>query len=355
MKKSLLVASLSLVLVGAGCLGGSSTPAGGGGVYGSVNGGKTWTSMSALPLATGVSTISGADILALEKDPSNSNVIYAGTLANGLLTSFDAGKSWQRPAEDKAFDLVRTGAVLDVEVNPKAPCTFYVLKTDRLLKTDTCGRTYNTEAYKEGRATEKLTAMALDWFNPQSVWLGTTAGDVFHSTDGGATWATADRLKDDVSAIEISNSDSRVVLVGTLRRGMVRSIDAGATWTDFDKDFTPYKKSAYVHGFAQTNDGKTLVMSSDFGLLQSVDAGATWKPITLVTASGEVKIKAVGVAPKNGKVIVYGTDSTIYRSVNGGVAWTTSGLPSTRPASVILFSTDDENTLLLGVQAPPKK
>lgn len=355
MKKSLLVASLSLVLVGAGCLGGTKAPTGVGGVYGSINGGKTWTAMNSLPLASGVSTISGADVLVLERDPSNSNIIYAGTKENGLLLSFDGAKSWQRPPEDKAFDLLRTGAVLDVEVNPKDPCTYFVLKTDRLMKTDTCGRTFNTEAYKEGRKNEKLTAMALDWYNPQSVWLGSTAGDIFHSTDGGATWATSNRLKDDISAIEISNSDSRVVLASTLRRSLVRSTDNGGSWTELEKSLTEYKKSVYIHGFAQTADGKALIMSSDFGLLQSTDAGATWKPITLVTAKGEVKIKAVALAPKNGNVIVYGTDTTIYRSVNGGVAWTTSSIPSTRMSSTILFPTDDENVMLLGVVAPVKK
>lgn len=352
MKKLLMGASLSLLLLGAGCAG-SSTPSGAGGVYGTTDGGKSWVGMNALPLATGVSTISGADILSLTRDPSNANVIYAGTKANGMLMSFDSGKSWQRPPDDKAFELVKTGAVLDVEVDSQHPCTWYILKADRVMKTDTCGRAYS-QIYQEGRSKEALTAMALDWYNPNVLWVGTTAGDLYKSADAGVTWATATKLKDDVSAIEVSRSDSRVVLAATLRRSLVRTTDSGATWKELESDFKGMQKAAYVHGFAETADGKQLVMNTDYGLFSSADAGATWTPLTLVTAHGEVKILALAVAPKNGNVIVYGTSSTVYRTTNGGQAWTTTDLPTSRMASAFLFSTDNEASMLLGVVAPVK-
>ncbi len=355
MNKLLMGASLSLVLLGAGCLGGSSAPTNGaGGVYGTTDGGRSWVGMNTLPLATGVSTISGADILSLTQDPSNANVIYAGTKTNGLLMSFDAGKSWQRPPDDKAFETVKTGAVLDVEIDSKQPCVWYILKADVLLKTSTCGRAYS-QIYQEGRANQKLTALALDWYNPSIVWLGTTAGDVYKSMDGGSTWASATKLKDDVSAIEVSRADSRIVLAGSNTRSVTRSTDGGATWVEQDKDLKSFAKSAYVHGFAETTDGKQLLMNTDYGILSSTDAGATWTPLTLVTAHGEVKITALGVAPKNGNVIVYGTGSTFYRSVNGGQAWTTTDLPTTRMASAILFPGDSDASMLLGVVAPVKK
>ncbi|MFA5946581.1 MAG: hypothetical protein WC813_00995 [Patescibacteria group bacterium] len=354
MKKLLMVAGLSIVLLGAGCAGSKAPASGAGGVYGTTDGGRSWIAMNSLPLPTGVSSISGADITSLTRDPSNANVVYAGTLANGLLMSFDAGKSWQRPPEDKAFEAVKTGAVLDIEIDSQRPCVWYILKSDRLMKTDTCGRSY-AQIYQEGRANQKLTALALDWYNPSIVWLGSTAGDVYKSADAGATWASATKLKDDISAIEVSRSDSRVVLVASLRRGASRSTDSGATWVDQEKDLKSFAKASNIHGFAETTDGKTLVMNTDYGIFTSADAGATWTPLTLVTAHGEVKITAVGVAPKNGKVIVYGTSSTLYRSVNGGQAWTTTDLPTSRMASAFLFSTDNDASMLLGVQAPVKK
>jgi photosystem II stability/assembly factor-like uncharacterized protein len=354
MKKAFLVAGVSLLLLGAGCLDGGTSASAGGGVYGTTNGGKTWSAMNVLPLSTGVGTISGADILALERDPSNANVIYAGTKTSGLIMSFDSGKSWERPPAEEAFTLVRSGAVLDVEVDPRHPCTYYILKTDRLMKTETCGRSYNVETYKEGRSSESLTALALDWYNPDNVWLGTTAGDVFKSTNAGGSWTTATRLKDDVASIEISNADSRVINVGTNRRSVVRSADAGASWTEKEADFKSFQKGAYVHDFAQTDDGKMLYMSTDYGIFYSTDMGATWVPVKMVTAHGEVKISAIAVAHKNPKVIVYGANATLYRTSDGGESWTTSALPTTRSAATLIFPSDDEGAMLLGVEALTK-
>ncbi len=357
MKSRILLAGLVLVLTGAGCLGGggSTAKAGTGGVWGSANAGKTWVAMNTLPTASGVSTISGVDVLALERDPQNVNAIYAGTKTSGLLYSLDGGTSWQRPPEEKGLELVRSGAVLDVEVDPRSVCTYFVLKADRLMKTESCGRIFDVETYVETRTDERITSLALDWYNPDNVWLGTTAGDVIRSTDGGDTWTTLQRLKDDVTAIEISNADSRVVVVGTARNSIFRSPDGGATWVELEDQFDDFKKADRVAGFAQTADGKTMVMNSDFGLLKSADSGATWTPLALVTAQGEVKIYAFSVALNDGNTIVYGTDSTFYRSTSGGSSWTTEELPTSRAASALLFAPTDANSILLGLQAIEKK
>ncbi len=352
--QKVLVAAALLLMTGAGCLGGSATKSATGGVWSTANGGKSWTAMNVLPTASAVSSIGSVDVLSLTRDPSDEKVLYAGTKASGLLYSLDGGLSWQRPPEGDAFTVVRSGSVLDVAVDPKDPCTYYVLKTDRLLKTVTCGRSFD-DSYVETRTDEKLTALALDWYNAKNVWVGNTAGDVLRSTDAGANWAAVDRVKDDVSAIEVSNADSRVVVVGTLRNSVFRTTDGGATWNTLEKDFQTFAQADRVHGFAQSADGKTLVLSSDYGIFRSTDNGGTWQPLSLVTAHGEVKIYAVGVAPKDGNTIVYGTDSTFYRSTSGGSSWNTEELPTSRAASAILFSNTDASSLLLGVQAIEKK
>jgi photosystem II stability/assembly factor-like uncharacterized protein len=351
--RNLVVAASLLLLTGAGCLGGSSTKTATGGVWTTANGGKAWTAMNVLPTASGVSSIGSVDILSLTRDPSDAKVLYAGTKTSGLLYSLDGGLSWQRPPEDAAFATIRSGSVIAVAVDPKDPCTIYALKTDRLLKTSNCGRSFE-DSYVETRTDEKLTALALDWYNSKNVWVGNTAGDILHSTDAGANWSASQRVKDDVSAIEISNADSRVVLVGTARNSIYRTSDSGATWKSLEDDFRSLSQADRVHGFAQSADGKTAVLNSDYGLFTSADNGATWKPLSLVTAHGEVRIYAVGVSPKDGNTIVYGTDSTFYRSTSGGTSWNTEELPTARAASAILFSPEDSASLMLGVQALEK-
>ena len=348
MRRSLAAfASAALLLTGAGCLGGGSSKAATGGMWLSADAGKTWTAKNVLPTPAEISSISSADILTIEVDPQDESAIYAGTRTAGLLYTLDGGASWMRPESE----LAKSGAVLDVEVSAKSVCTVYVLKADRLMKTTTCGRTFDENMYVEGRSDEALTAMAIDWYNPNVVYLGTTAGEILKSSDGGSTWTTVQRTKskDAISAIEVSNADSRYVMMGGTKSGMYRSEDAGISWVALEDSMDDFKNSDRVYGLTQTADGSTVLMSSKYGLLASTDKGLTWSSIALVSSGNDVTIMALSVDPDSAKTIMYGTETAIYRSDDGGKAWATSELPSTRAASALKIMKD--GTILLGVRS----
>jgi photosystem II stability/assembly factor-like uncharacterized protein len=341
---SLAAAAAVLVLTGLGCSS-SKSDNDVGGVFQSTDMGVSWTESNVLPTAEGVSSINSANVLAIEIDPQDANAMYVGTSSSGLLTSLDAGATWQRPIVPS----LRTGAVLDVEVDPTDVCTYYVLQTNNVAKTDDCGRNFNMNAYVESQTDEELTSMVLDWYNPNVIWIGTTAGDVIRSTDGGETWSTIYRIKGEVSAIEISNADSRIILVGTTSKGMYRSTDSGATWTSYDKTLKDFHNADEVYGFAQNSDGTTLIMNTKYGLLKSADEGETWTAVSMLTGAGEVRVRGLAVAPSNGDVIIYGTDSALYRTTSGGEATATSTLPSDREANVIVINPADEENLFMGM------
>lgn len=335
------------MVMGAGCLlGGSKAPtAATGGLWVSETAGESWAPKSTLLSAAGNGSINGLDILTIEQDPSDASVMYLGTKTSGLFYTLDGGESWQRP-EDK---VASSGAILAVEVDPKNVCTYYVLKADRLLKTTTCGREFDNEAYVETRTEESLTALAIDWYNPKTLLLGTTRGDVLRSLDGGATWTAIDRVDSDVTAIAVSNADSRIVLVGTKSRGIYRTTDGGATWTEMKKEFDEFEKAKNVSSFAQTKDGSRFLMRSGYGLMYSDDSGASWNPIALVTDSAEVAVRTADISPTNKDEMYYATATTFYASTSGGKAWSTANLPSTRAASVIHVDAGNTAQLFLGV------
>ncbi len=347
LRSSLLVLSF-LLLIGAGCFGGGNAPtAGTGGIWVSDNDGSSWVSKSVLPTATGSASINGLDILAIAQDPSDSSVVYVGSKTSGLFYSLDGGESWQRPKHQVAA----SGAVLAIEVDPRNVCTYYVLKSDRVLKTDTCGREFDTDTYVETRSDETLTALALDWYNPDSVFIGTSEGDVLRSLDGGQTWKAVLRARNNITDIEISNSDSRIVMAGTRSDGIYRSTDSGANWTNLETAFKDYKKANNVFDFSQTDDGSRLLVRSAYGLTYSDDAGLTWQPINLVSSAGEVLVRAAALSATNKQVIYYSSGSTFYTSNSGGDAWSTTNLPTTRAASVIYADEGKNGRVFLGVAA----
>jgi photosystem II stability/assembly factor-like uncharacterized protein len=345
--RSSLIALTLVTLMGAGCLGGSDAPtAAGGGMWVSENAGSSWIAKSALPTATGTSSINGLDILSLEQDPSDTSAIYIGSKTSGLFYSLDNGESWMRPETQ----LAASGSVLAVEVDPRNVCTYYVLKADRVLKTTTCGREFDIETYVETRTDESLTALALDWYNPQTVFVGTTQGDILRSLDGGATWTAVYRARDMVVELMVSNSDSRIIMAGTAKQGIYRSTDGGTTWTSMKDSMTAFANSDKVLGFSQTDDGSRILLRSAFGLMVTDDVGLTWKGLRLVTAAGG-GISAAEVAPQNKDLIYYAAGATFYTSTSGGDAWSTSTLPSTRPASIIHVDEGNVDRIYLGVMA----
>ncbi len=345
-----ILAVLALLpLIGAGCLGGSkSSSSADGGLWQSADTGASWTQLTALPTATSIGSIGNVDIISLAVDPSDSTVFYAGTASDGLLYSYDSGTTWQRP-EDTAL---RSGKIVSVSVDPRDICTYYVLKTDSVYKTTTCGRTFVAGTYTETRTDTSLTSMVLDWYSPDTIYLTSTAGDVIATHDGGKNWATIERINDQMNKIMVSRADSRILLAGSRRHGIYRSTDSGTTWTSFNDDLKKtYRDSDYFADFAQTADGKTVYMSSKYGLLKSVDQGATWTDVSLITAHSEVALLALAVDPANGDNVMYGTSNTFYYSSNGGTAWATKQLPSTRESAMLLVN---DGKVLLGLTQPKK-
>ena len=340
----------ALALTGAGCFGGS-TAVTSGGVWQSSDSGKSWESTAVVPTATGTSSLAEVNITTFAIDPNDSSAVYAGTMANGMFYSLDSGASWQRPDED----LARVGAVVAIAVSSKDVCAYFVAKSDRVMKTVDCGRSFTTGNYVESQAKEVVTAMALDWYDPNTVWIGTSAGDVIRSVDGGESWSTVTRTETAVTSLAISGADSRIILAGTKTSGMIRTEDSGVTWIKYEKILKDYKSSDRVFGFAQNTNGSVLVMNTQYGLLISKDKGASWSGVSLISASGEVRIYSLAVAPGNGDIIYYGTDSTVNRSTSGGTAWTTSELPSTRVANALLVDPEDSAHVYLGSGAVPAK
>lgn len=348
MKRLFLLALplLALTLVGQGCLsfGGSSSNAADGSIWQTTNAGESWTQLKSFPQASEVGSLAGVNVLDLEIDPNDPTVYYMATRSNGFFYTLDNGATWERPRTKE----LRDGSITDMEVHPSATCTVYALKGRRLHKSVDCARSFRV-MYTESRVEEQLTALAVDWFNPQVVWAGTTAGDILKSIDGGANWQAVHRMRDSISAIEISNADSRIVMVGTEGRGMTRTADSGSTWEDFRQELDrEFSDSDNVFGFSQAEDGSVVLMNTEYGPLRSRDAGQTWEGIDLVTAPGEVVVWDVEVNPNEPENLFYGTLGTLYQSVNGGVSWVAVELPSRRAPLNIEVHEDVKNLLLIG-------
>ncbi|OGL66787.1 hypothetical protein A2856_03410 [Candidatus Uhrbacteria bacterium RIFCSPHIGHO2_01_FULL_63_20] len=351
MKSRLLIPLLALSLVGAGCnipgLGPKDAAKGpDGGLWKSANAGSSWAQAVTLPGPKGVGTLANVNVLAFEADPSDASILYLGTRENGLFVSEDAAASWRQP---RAATL-REGAISAVAVDPKAGCTVYAARGARVMKSTDCLRGV-TDAYVDTRAKVEVAAVVVDWYDPNVVWLGLTNGDVLKSLDAGRSWRTVNATKANVSAILVSRADSRQVLVGTQKGGFFRTNDGGATWKQVDKELKDFRNGNKVTALVGDKGSGTVIAATGYGLLKSRDFGATWEALTLLTAPGQVAVKAVAIDPKKADRLFYATAGTFYQSTDAGVTWSTRPLPSAREPQVLQLAPDSSDTLFLGVAA----
>lgn len=338
----------SLLFVGAGCISfGSSTQTNtgaDGGIYKTATKGDAWIQKIAVPTTTGEKrTIGGANVTTIIQDPSDPNAIYVGTTDNGMYYSYDGGESWLQPSQ------LSRGRIPSLAVHPKEKCTVYVAIENKLLKTDDCSRTWNV-TYLDARLDKQTTAVAVDSYNPQVVWVANNSGDVLRSTDAGASWTNIHSFENPVIRLALSPGDSRRAYVGLKTQGLWRTDDGGQNWTDLGEKYKDFAGSLDFFDLALgVSDPNTVIIATKYGLLRSTDGGNAWDDIELLTPPGTTLIYSVAIDPKDTAAIYYGTSTTFYRSPNGGVNWVPKKLPSSRTATSLLVDRTNPSVLYLGV------
>lgn len=347
---SFLVAGL-LALSGCTVTGSTTRSSSDGGVWRSVDAGRTILQTVKVPAVDGkIVTISNIEVTKIVIDPSDSQAIYLGTKSNGIIYSYDGGSSWRQ------FRDLTKGWVNSLAVDSKNKCVLYAAINSKLYKSVDCGRTWQNPYFHQ-KAEVYLTDVAISRADSNIILMGNSEGELLKSINGGQSWKTVLRVKNGLIAdIVLDPNNSQVVYMGTQKNGIYKSLDSGENWLELNEGLKSYSGThEYKKLIAAPATPDGLIFISKYGILRSTNGGANWELVNLLPAPKETTIYAVGINPKNSQEIYYATASTLVKSVDGGQTWSSSKLPYSRLTSSILINPADTKIIYLGTNLPPKK
>lgn len=239
-----------------------------GGIYVSTDGGDNWTSL-------GLRDKTVTDIVVV---PQNPQVIYA--VGGGIYKSVDKGKTWT---------LILNVNSSCVDVNRSNPNVIYASGekySDYIYKSTDGGQTWEK---KYVTSFVRSCPIASDPANPDIVYAG--GGQLYRSTNGGEKWEKVDagfnNYSAHVSSIVFNPENSQIIYctkseLGTGNDGVYKSADGGENWVRvmFDEQVDEINDLAI-----DPNNPRTVYIalvpwkSMERSVRKSTDGGQTWTEI----------------------------------------------------------------------------
>jgi photosystem II stability/assembly factor-like uncharacterized protein len=301
----------------------STVYAGGtGGIFGSFDGGETWTD-SSLGLPRPDHAPMG--IFSLAVAPSRPEALFAGTIGWGVARRTGAGDRWRIGVEPG----LTASAVSMLDFHPQRPGTVYLgigsgvygAGGSRSFRSTDSGRTW--QPFGRSMSQDGLNDLAFDPADPDLLYAATPTG-TWKSADAGETWE------------RVSEEGGRyIAFVGrgallSSRCGMKRSTDGGRTWQEVipcvDEEGDPREPRSFfvdpkglqtVYVRFYVSNGASRQGSEAF---KSRDGGLTW---TALRTPGGSSLFAV--APSDFRILyalsLLPGQKSLWRSMDGGETW----------------------------------
>lgn len=179
------------------------------------------------------------------------------------------------------------GAYPAVVPDPRSPGRLYLLSdVAGMWKSDDRGNRWDFR--NQGLTTLNIVTLAVAESNPNVVYIGTHVG-MFRSDDAGANWrflaATKDRIlfmrPDNYRCLAVDAGDPDKVFAGTKAGEIYFSTNGGATFQNLGASMHPFDEETPVTALRLTRDGRYLLAGSRAGLFRYRFSDGAWQRIRL--------------------------------------------------------------------------
>jgi photosystem II stability/assembly factor-like uncharacterized protein len=282
------------------------------GVFRFRNPNQTWEKIS----PSGDAELRNFDSLSI--DPLNPEVIYAGTFHLPWKTT-DGGQHWVPIYRGMKDD----SDVLSLAVDPAFPQHVFAAACSGIYRSEDAGLLWR-EVHGIPNSSRRTPVIRIDQSNPANLFAGTTQG-LWKSADGGANWRRISPRDWVVNSLVIEPAHSSVVpgriLVGTEGHGVLLSNDGGEHFHDANSGFFHRRVISLAVDTKHPRQIAAVFAGAEDSVAASDDGGRTWSPLGS-------SLKAANVLH-----LFSAPDGLVAALVSGGLArfdqqkgvWTRSG------------------------------
>ncbi len=312
---------------------GTSGPLGfytGGGIYKTIDGGKTWQKTS---------LIADHNVWGLAVDPQNSKKIWAVTgpewVSKGsIYRSDDGGTTWS-----KVQTGLDKGWFYSVKVNPRNSNIVFVGGEKGLFKTKNGGRTWSQlkpNSWCRGFVfdPEEPDILFISWYDQEN-----DETLISKSIDGGESWVSHDIYPLEFLCLSINPENNHILYGGDANLGVYKSNDEGRNWQAIRQGI----RANQVYASAISPSGKLLV-GSEAGIFLRNGAG-TWEELLNLPGI------SVAISPEDENIIYAGSHWGFGKSIDSGKTWSFIYIPAedSNKVSSIAISPQNQEVLYLGI------
>lgn len=261
----------------------------------------------------------GAIVNTIVVDPSNPNIVYAGTEHSAIYKSTDRGLNWRQLGDRNGLAQTK---VPELVIAPSAPNILYAAHSEQAgADKSTDGGLHWVRMNLRGEW-GRMRALAVHPTDPRVIYAGAGAGGPGHptegdglymSTDGGESWVRLSIGQMAIFDLAISSVGPNVLYAGTAK-GVFKTEDGGRSWREVNNGLTDLLIGQLV--IDPLDPDTVYVRVGEYGgaILRTVDGGEGWRQVWDFGSS-------LAVAPSNPAIVYLADGGGLNRSADGGESW----------------------------------